>query len=221
MILSEKTLKATEAFITAKPQKVQHVIMNAFKDLMSSSLGEQALNRGDKAIDFILTNARGGETSLAELTRQGPLVLSFYRGGWCPFCNLEFKALHTILPKIKALGAQLVGISPELPGHSMSTIERHQLQFEVLSDIGNQVAWQYGLVMQVHPDLHPYYLQWGYNLPELNGDNSFVLPIPATYVIDSKGTIRAAYINKDYTQRMEPDAIIHALKSITNPQGKE
>lgn len=214
MTLSEQTKKTTEEFITSKPQKVQHVIMNAFRDLMNSNLGDQALKEGDKAIDFVLQNATGGQTSLQELTRQGPVVLSFYRGGWCPFCSLEFKALHNILSDIQALGAQLVGISPETPDYSMSTIERHQLQFEVLSDIGNQVAWQYGLVMQVHPDLHDYYLQWGFDLPRMNGDNSFVLPIPATYIIDTDGSIRAAYINKDYTQRMEPDAILQALKAI-------
>jgi len=214
MTLSEQTKKITEEFVTNKPQKVQHVLMNAFKDLMNSNIGEQALRQGDMAVDFDLQNAQGGRTSLKELTRQGPVVLSFYRGGWCPFCNLEFKALHNILPDIQALGARLVGISPETPDHSMSTTERHQLQFEVLSDIGNQIAWQYGLVMEVHPDLHAHYLQWGFNLPEVNGDNSFVLPIPATYIIDTSGKISAAYINKDYTQRMEPDAIIQALKAI-------
>lgn len=214
MTLLEKRRRIASSFSGTERQKVQQVIMNANKELMSSSFGEQALKVGDKAIDFVLPNARGGQTSLAELTRTGPLVLSFYRGGWCPFCNLEFKALHQILPEINSMGARLVGISPEMPDHSMSTIERHQLQFEVLSDIGNQLAWQYGLVMQVHPDLHEYYLKWGFNLPELNGDNSFVLPIPATYVIDTEGTIQAAYVNKDYTQRMDPDAIIQALKAI-------
>lgn len=214
MTLSEQTQKVKEEFIASQPEKVQGLIMNAFKDLMDSNLGEQALKEGDKALDFTLQNAKGGQTSLKELIQQGPVILNFYRGGWCPFCNLEFKALHDILPDIKALGAQLVGISPETPDHSMSTAERHQLQFEVLSDIGNQVAWQYGLVMEVHPDLHAYYLQWGFNLPEINGDDSFVLPIPATYIIDSKGTISTAYINKNYTERMEPDAIIQALKAI-------
>ena len=141
-------------------------------------------------------------------------MVVFYRGGWCPFCNLEFKALHDILPAIKSHGAQLVGISPELPDESMKTVERHQLQFEVLSDVCNKVAWQYGLVMDVHPQLRDYYLQWGFNLPELNGDDSFELPLPATYVIGTDGVIHSAYINKDYTQRMEPKDILQALQTL-------
>ncbi len=214
MSLAEQTRKVTEDFIASQDENVQNIIVNAFKDLMNSTAGELALNKGNVAREFNLQNAKGTQTSLNELLAQGPLVLSFYRGGWCPFCNLEFKALHDILPEIKSHGAQLVGISPELPDESMKTAERHQLQFEVLSDVCNKVAWQYGLVMDVHPQLRDYYLQWGFNLPELNGDDSFELPIPATYVIGTDGIIHSAYINKDYTQRMEPEAILQALQTL-------
>jgi peroxiredoxin len=148
------------------------------------------------------------------LLAQGPVVLSFYRGGWCPYCNLEFKALNDVLPEIHALGARLVGVCPELPDHSLSTAERHQLQFEVLSDIGNNIAREYGIVMQVPASMRPLYLQWGLDVPTVNGDETWELPIPATYVIDSDGRIATAYVNKDYTQRMEPEAIIEALKEL-------
>ncbi len=213
--LSKQIRQAADAFISSKPDHAQAVMAKAFDELMQSCLGEQALNTGDKAIDFTLQNANGEDASLYALLEKGPVVLSFYRGGWCPFCNLEFKALHDILPQIKSYGAQLIGISPEKPDHSLQTVERHQLQFEVLSDIGNQVAWQYGLLMYVHPTLRNYYLQWGFNLPEVNGDENYLLPIPATYVIDREGCIHTAYINKDYTQRMEPEAILQALTSLT------
>jgi peroxiredoxin len=214
MSLSEQSRKVTEAFIASQPENVQGVIVQAFKDLMESSAGDQALNSGDKATDFNLQNATGKQTMLNELLEDGPVVLSFYRGGWCPFCNLEFKALHDILPQIKAHGAQLVGVSPETPDNTMDTAERHQLQFEVLSDVGNRVARDYGILMKVHPALRSYYIEWGFNLPELNGDESFELPIPATYIIDADGVINTAYINKDYTQRMEPEAILQALQSL-------
>lgn len=214
MSLAEKTRKVTEDFIASQNEKVQEVIVKAFKDLMNSSSGDLALNKGHQVKDFTLQNARGTTTTLSELLAQGPMVLSFYRGGWCPFCNLEFKALHDILPEIKSYGAQLVGVSPELPDQSMKTVERHQLKFEVLSDVCNKVAWQYGLVMDVHPQLRDYYLQWGFNLPELNGDDSFELPIPATYVIGENGIIHSAYINKDYTQRMEPEDILQSLQTL-------
>ena len=214
MSLSEQTRKVTEDFIASQPDNVQTVIVDAFKDLMESDFGQQALNSGDQARDFTLPNARGKHTTLNQLLEDGPVVLSFYRGGWCPFCNLEFKALHNILPEIKANGAQLVGVSPETPDNSMATAERHQLQFEVLSDVGNQVARDWGILMSVHPELRSYYIEWGFNLPELNGDDSFELPIPATYIIGADGIITAAYINKDYTQRMEPHAILEALQAL-------
>jgi len=214
MTLAEQTRKATDDFIASQDVSVQEVIVNAFKDLMSSNSGELALNEGDMAAEFLLQNAKDEPIKLSSLLAQGPVLLSFYRGGWCPFCNLEFKALHNILPQIKSHGAQLIGVSPELPDESMKTAERHQLQFEVLSDVCNKVAWQYGLVMDVHPELRDYYLQWGFNLPELNGDDSFELPIPATYIIGTDGIIHSAYINKDYTKRMEPDDILKALQTL-------
>jgi len=142
------------------------------------------------------------------------MVLSFYRGSWCPFCNLELNALQTMLPEIKACGARLVAISPELPDNSLSHAEKLGLEFDVLTDLGNRVAREYGLIMTIHETLRPLYLQWGLDVPAANGDESYELPVPATYVIDKNGTIRAAYIEKDYTKRMEPLAIMESLKQL-------
>ena len=214
MTLSEQTRKATEEFIASQPADAQLIIQQAFKMILKSNSGDQALKAGDQARDFALPNATGGSTRLFELLAQGPVVLSFYRGGWCPYCNLEFKALNDVLPEIHALGARLVGVCPELPDHSLSTAERHQLQFEVLSDIGNNIAREYGIVMEVPASMRSLYLQWGLDVPTVNGDETWELPIPATYVIDSDGRVATAYVNKDYTQRMEPKAIIAALKEL-------
>mgnify|MGYP000210769356 CR=1 FL=1 len=158
----------------------------------------------------------GGETALVDLLDSGPVVISFYRGGWCPYCNLEFKALNDCLSAIKSLGANLVGISPELPDNSISTAEKHALEFDVLSDVGNIVARDYGIVMDVPASMRPLYLQWGLDVPSANGDDTWELPIPATYVIDSDGTIVFAFVNKNYTERLEPEEIINALKTIEN-----
>jgi len=212
--LNEQTQQALSEFIASLGTEAQQTVGGAFAKLMDSDVAAKAKSVGDHAPDFNLPNVRGGETRLSELLKQGPVVVSFYRGGWCPFCNLEFKALHDCLPEIKALGATLIGISPETPDNSLSTVEKHGLQFEVLSDQGNAVARDYGLVMVLFEEMRPLYREWGINVPEANGDESYELPVPATYVIDPKGVIRAAHVDKDYTRRMEPADILAALREL-------
>jgi peroxiredoxin len=217
MSLAEQTRKLTEEFIASQSEQDQATIQKAFAAIMASDFGANALREGDTATDFTLPNAKGGETQLSNLLEKGPVVLNFYRGGWCPYCNLEFKALQDVLPKIHELGASLVGVSPELPDNSMDTVRKHQLQFEVMSDVGNKVARQYGIVMEVPPIMQTLYVQWGLDVPKANGDDSWELPIPATYVINSDGRIALAYVNKNYTERLEPAEIITALKSLAVP----
>jgi len=212
--LATQTQKAMQDFMNSIPEDDQQTVMAAFEKLMKSDAGNNAPREGNQAPDFELPNVRGDSTQLSKRLKQGPVVLSFYRGGWCPFCNLEFKALSDILPEIEARGASLIGISPELPDISLSTIEKHNLPFEVLSDVGNKVADKYGLVMTVYEELRPLYKQWGIDVPISNGDESYQLPIPATYVIKQDGNIQACYVNKDYTMRMEPEDILGALESI-------
>ncbi|MCU7921163.1 MAG: AhpC/TSA family protein [Candidatus Thiodiazotropha sp. (ex Dulcina madagascariensis)] len=214
MSLSEQTKKLTEDFISSQSAENQGIIQGAFTTINATDFGANALREGDQAKSFQLPNNKGGMTALADLLAQGPIVISFYRGGWCPYCNLEFKALNDILPTINELGAKLVGISPELPDNSMSTAERHQLKFEVLSDVGNVIAREYGVIMDVPASMRPLYLQWGLDVPAANGDDTWELPIPATYVIDGDGQVVFAYVNKNYTERSEPSEIVRALKSI-------
>jgi len=212
--LAEQTDAALNDFVSALPDDTKQLVGGAFERLMASDVAARALGVGDQVVDFSLPNARGGETRLSDMLASGPVVLSFYRGGWCPFCSLEFAALQGKLEQIEALGASLLGVSPELPDASLSTIERHQLRFEVLSDRGNGVAAEYGLVMEVDPELRPMYLDFGFDLPALNGDDSWGLPVPATYVIDRDGVVRAAFVDKDYTHRMEPADIVVALQGL-------
>ena len=212
--LAEQTEKALNEFISTLSEDAQKIVGGNFEKLLASNVAKDAINVGDKAPDFNLPNVKGGNIRLYEALKKGPVVLSFYRGGWCPFCNLEFKALQKRLPEIKVLGASLIGISPETPDNSLSTVEKHQLQFDVLSDAGNVVAREYGLIMTVYEEVRPLYLEWGINLPESNGDDSYELPVPATYVIDTDGIIRAAHVDKDYTKRMEPADIVAALRAI-------
>lgn len=214
MSYAEQYQKIVQQFISNLPEDTATTVGKSFKYILSSDFGDKALSEGDKAEDFTLPNAKGEATQLSKLLEQGPIVLNFYRGGWCPFCNLEFKSLHDILPQIKELGANLIGISPELPDNSLDTIEKHQLQFEVLTDVGNNIARQYGIIMDVPEFMRPVYLEWGIDLPKTNGDDTWELPIPATYIIGSDGNIISSYINKNYTERMEPSDIIKTLETL-------
>jgi peroxiredoxin len=211
--LAQQTQETVEAFIGGLSTDVQQTVGEVFQRLMNSNITEYAKDVGDTAPEFRLPNVKGGTTSLSELLARGP-VLSFYRGGWCPFCNLEFKALHDKLPEMQALGATLVGISPETVAVSQQTVQDHELKFEVLSDEGNHVVRDYGLVMVIDEAIRPHYEQWGIDIPAANGDESFELPVPATYVIDQSGIIRAAHVDKDYTKRMEPAEIVTALQAL-------
>lgn len=212
--LNQQTQALVQAFIADLPPEQQQTVAGAFADLLGSDVAAGARNVGDRAPDFSLPNVHGGERSLQEAIAEGPVVLSFYRGSWCPFCNLELNALQQHLPDIEACGASLIAVSPEKPDSSLSHAEKLGLQFDVLSDLGNRVADAYGLIMTVHETLRPLYPQWGIDLPAANGDDSYQLPVPATYVIDQQGIIRAACIDKDYTKRMEPAAIIEALRKL-------
>jgi peroxiredoxin len=215
--LAEQTANTLNDFMASLPAGQQEIVAAAFKELLASNVADNAPAAGDQAPDFVLPNVRGDRLSLSAALDSGPVVLSFYRGSWCPFCNLELNALQQRMPEIRACGARLIAVSPEKPDSSLNHAEKMGLEFDVLSDLGNQVAQRYGLVMQVAESMRPLYLEWGLNLPAANGDDSYEIPVPATYVIDRRGTIQAAYVDKDYTRRMEPAQIINALQSIKTP----
>ena len=213
--LSKQLANARDEFIASQSEDAQATIGAAMGKLMASEFGSNALIVGEAIPQFSLPNANGERVSIADYVKNGPVVLSFYRGGWCPFCNLEFKALSDALPEINSLGASLIGISPETPDVAQETVSKHNIHFEVLSDVGNEVIRKFGLLTEVYEEMRPLYLEWGLDIPAANGDDKWEIPIPATYVIDTKGVIRTAYVNKDYTQRMEPADIIAALKDLS------
>ncbi|MEN8447510.1 MAG: peroxiredoxin-like family protein, partial [Cyanobacteria bacterium J06555_13] len=133
---------------------------------------------------------------------------------WCPYCNLEIRAFQQLLPDFQQANAQVIAVSPELPDNSLSITEKHELAFPVLSDVGNVVAGRYGLVFALSESLRPLYKGFGIDIPKSNGDDTYELPVPATYVIDSSGTIRYAYAEADYTLRAEPADVLAAVKSL-------
>jgi peroxiredoxin len=212
--LAQETAQAKQQFLASQSPNVQQTVMAAFQRLLSSDVARNAKTVGEPAPDFELPNAQGGSLRLSKALKQGPVVLSFYRGGWCPFCNLELKALRDKLPEMRSLGATLIAVSPQDPEHSRRTASDMGLDFPVLSDQGNRLTRDYGLLMALDPEMRALYQEWGIDLVEANGNDSYELPVPATYVIDYDGIIRAAYVDKDYTRRMEPADIIAALKAL-------
>ncbi len=182
--------------------------------LQESHLAERALAAGNDAVDFTLPNAKGEQVSSEALRQQGPIVVSFYRGGWCPYCSLELKALQSVNAEIEALGARLVAISPQLPDESLSTAEKNELEFEVLSDTNSEVADQYGLTFSLDENLRPIYKNWGADVAAMNDDPDCKLPLPAIYVISQEGKIVHAFVEEDYTKRLEPDEILDSLRNI-------
>lgn len=183
------------------------------KAVEESGILKSALNVGDEAVEFTLQNQTGDEVSLSNLLEEGPVVLTWYRGGWCPYCNITLAFLQEKLPEFELAGAQLVALTPELPDSSMSTTEKHELQFDVLSDVGNKVAREYGVVFKLTDDVAARYQQ-SFNLHAYNGDETDELPLAATYVIDTNGKIQYAFLDVDYRNRAEPAAIIEALNGL-------
>jgi len=184
------------------------------ESFISSGDAPQGLQVGDQLASFELPNQLGQTISLDELQVDSNIVISFYRGGWCPYCNIELCVLQQALPEFKSHGARLIAISPQLPDESMSTAEKNELSFPVLSDAGNKVAREFGLVFTLSEQLRPLYESFNIDLPATNGDKSFELPIPATFIIDSDGVVKGAFVNADHKQRMDPSDIINVLKEI-------
>lgn len=212
--LADRIGETVENFMSALPEDEALTVAGSFEKLYASQFAENAIAVGDIAPDFTLPNVTGDPVTLYQILRHGPVVLNFYRGGWCPFCSLELHALQSHLPEIRALGATLIGISPETPDIARAAVDRHQLEFEVLSDIGNQTARQYGLLFTVYEEMRPLYLKWGLDVPASNGDDSWELPVPATYVIDRDAVVCAAHVDKDYTRRMEPEQVLATLRGL-------
>jgi peroxiredoxin len=174
-----------------------------------------AVGVDEAAPDFALPNAAGKSIVLKELLKFGPVILTFYRGGWCPYCNIQLRAYQGALPQISALGARLVAISPQLPDNSLDTANKNALTFDVLSDVCNEVARSYGLVYSLPEEIRAALRSNNKALPSINGDESWELPVPATYVIARDQRVALAYIDVDYRKRLEPEALLTCLKSLS------
>ncbi|GAC1605020.1 MAG: peroxiredoxin-like family protein [Acidimicrobiales bacterium] len=212
--LAQQLKEQNDGARTRIPAETLAVMDAATADVASSWDAEAAVKVGDTAPDFTLPDANGDKVNFAGLLETGPVVLAFYRGGWCPYCSTELRALQASLPELRELGATLVAISPQTPDNSLSTAEKLELAFPVLSDVGNTVSRAFGLVFTLPESLRAVYTGFGLDLPAANGDDSFELPVPATYVIDRNGSVTWRFADADYTRRAEPSDILDAVRTL-------
>lgn len=200
-----------QKFLQKADEKKIKVYEEGIKDIIQKGILEKATKKGENAPNFTLKNALGKEVQLSDYLQKGKVILTWYRGGWCPYCNLTLRHLQEFLPQFKAEGASLLALTPELPDNSLKTSEKHNLEFEVLTDLDNKVAEEYGIVFKLTPEVAEYYKN-AFDLEIYNGNDSNELPLAVTYVIDQNGMIAYTFIDADYRNRAEPQAILDFLK---------
>ena len=208
-LLSVKRQEAAAKFTEEKKQ----VYAEGISSVAASGVLENALNVNSKAPNFTLKNALGHSVSLYDELKNGPVVLTWYRGGWCPYCNITLHYLQEKLPEIQKVGATLIALTPELPDNSLSTSEKNELEFTVLSDVGNVVGKEYGVVYTLTDEVATMY-EAGFGLSEVNGNDSNELPLAVTYVIDTNAVVQYAFLDADYTERAEVSEILTALEKL-------
>jgi len=193
------------------PAETQAIHARAVAELKQRRLGAHILPVGSKVPEFQLQDHDGKTVSSSELLSKGRLVLCFIRGRWCPFCVGQMEAMNLVLPEIEQAGATLAGVSPQTVKQSSFMHDQHKLRFPLLSDAGNIVARQFGLTYRVPDEQRAVYQRAFVNLPFVNGDDRWELPIPATYIIDHDGSVLYATGNEDYMERTEPAEIVSLL----------
>ena len=197
------------------PAEVIAVMDRATDALIASNAAAGALKAGDKAPAFTLTDPDGNPVSSADLLAKGPLLISFYRGVWCPYCNMELQALQAASSEFEKLGASLVAISPQTAPNSRKSTRQNQLTFPILSDEKGKVGEAFGLKFELPGYLVDLYKSLKNDLPTFNDDPAWTLPMPARYIIGQDGTIVYAEVNPDYTQRPDPEELLPALRQAS------
>jgi peroxiredoxin len=212
MSLKEQLADYRAGWYRRVPPERQAIMQRHIDQLRRGAIAHTMLKVGDRAPAIVLKNAKGETIDVSMLLKKGPVIVTFYRGGWCPYCNLELKAYQEILPEIAAASASLVAISPENPDDTLSTAEKNALAFEVLSDVGQKVGRAFGLVYEFSDELKTAYHGFNLDIPARNGTpGEWALPVSATYVIDRDSVIVYAYTDPDYRDRADPRDVLKAV----------
>ena len=203
------------------PAEAQAIHARVITELKQKGIGEGTLRMAAKAPAFELKDHNGKLISSADLLARGQLVICFFRGRWCPFCVGQLEAMNLILPQTQEAGASLVAISPQTVQQSFFMADQHKLGFPLLSDAGNQVARQFGLVYRVPEYQRAVFRRAFINLPFVNEDDSWELPVPATYILECDGTVVYAAAHEDYTNRPEPIDILQTVSGADSSHGSK
>jgi peroxiredoxin len=216
--LADQLISIREKFMAGASGDLKQTFTTFIKDLHNSGLEEKALQVGRTAPDFVLRNALDTEVRLSEVLKKGPVILTWYRGGWCPYCNMQLQYLQRALPEFISEGANLIAITPEKLDSSLDTKEKHQLQFEVLTDSANTIARLYAGVHHVPKEVRDHYHDR--NVYDNYEGPTEEFPLPATYVIARDFIVKYAFVNPDYRMRAEPSDIIETLRNLTKDQSR-
>jgi len=195
--------------------RIQLAYEAAVNQLGRAEAAGRALKVGDSMPSFVLPNAEGRLVFSDDLLRQGPLVVNFFRGNWCPYCRHTLEALEAALPGIEAAGGHLVALTPDTGSHFAQTKRRHALTYEILSDVDGAVGLQFGVLFRAPAAYRELLVELGIDLEERHGNAGWFIPIPATFVVAQSGTIRYAFVNIDFTRRAEPEEIIEVLRGLS------
>ncbi|REC59427.1 AhpC/TSA family protein [Chryseobacterium pennae] len=193
------------------PQEILEAFGNSIEDLKTKKINENSVQIGDQMPEFSLPNALGKIISSEDILRNGKIILAFYRGSWCPYCNLELKFLQDHLSRIKDKGATLIAVSPQSPDQSLSMMGKNKLEFEVLTDIDNNFAEKLGITFQLQDFVIPYYKSLGINLSDFNKNNDNVLPVPAVFVVDENRVVTYKFLDVNYMNRVDVEELINSL----------
>ncbi|MCZ8521601.1 MULTISPECIES: peroxiredoxin-like family protein [Paenibacillus] len=214
MSVKEQLEQIKAGFITKVPPEAQERILHHIREQQQSGT-VFGLKEGEQAPNFTLGNPLGEQVSLQDELGKGPVVLTFYRGAWCPFCNVQLRAYQQALPGIQQYGGRLIAVSPQSPDHSLTQKEKEQLTFQVLSDPDGRVAEQYNLLFELPDSLqNTFKHSLRLDLTEFNQTSRWVLPVTATFILGQEGIVRRTHVNPDFMQRMETQDIIDELKKL-------
>jgi peroxiredoxin len=196
------------------PRSVIDTMHRATAELIASGQADRAKKVGDLAPSFTLNDQDGRTVDSTALLKQGPLVLTFYRGVWCPYCNMDLSAIQAALSEIAQRGASVVAISPQTAPNSRKSARQNQLTFPILSDVGGEISAAFGLRFRLPDYLIELYKSFKNDLPAFNSEPSWTLPMPARYVVGTDGVIAYAEVNPDYTQRPDPSELLPVLEQL-------
>jgi peroxiredoxin len=215
MALATQLSNQYNDFTKSAPAAIKDPIIAAKTSFINTYDTSQVIKPGTRLPPFSLPSATGETVdSSTYLSSETPLLITFYRGSWCPFCSLALNAHQSHLDTYKSHGVEFIAISPELPDTSLSAVEKAELKFPVLSDVGNAYARQLGIVFRQSESLRQPFETLGINLKERNGDDSFEVPVPVSLLVDGKGVVREVFAEPDFTKRLEPETAVQWIEKL-------